>query len=254
MNAIPMFVGPNQINAVLPGNTPTGSATLTVTYNNQTSAPASFQVVASSFGVFTTNSAGSGPGIITNTSYQVLGLTSALHPGDLAIIWGTGIGASPGDDGTKPPPQTELDQHSGVGLHWRAAGQCPLPWSQLLHRRGSNQLQNSRSGVLGCHVPVAIQIGNVVSNFPTMPIAPAGSNVCSDSTGPTSSQLTQFLSQGTVKFGGVGLSRDTSTILGTPTTTDSAVPPTSSNSTSNRTLLPIRSRATPLAHARCTRS
>jgi hypothetical protein len=30
------------------------------------------------------------------------------------------------------------------------------------------------SGVTGCYVPVAVQIGNIVSNFVTMPIAPSG--------------------------------------------------------------------------------
>jgi len=210
VKAIPMFVGPNQINAVLPGNTPTGSATLTVAYNGQSSAPASFQVVASSFGVFTTNSQGSGPGIITNSNYQVLTLTSALHPGDVGIIWGTGIGASPGDDGSHPPLQTNLT-NINVSVY---VGTTP---ATVLYRgrsffTGEDQINFMiPSGVLGCHVPVAVQIGKVVSNFPTMPIAPAGTNVCSDPTGPTGSQLTGIAASGTVRTGGVGLNRSTST-------------------------------------------
>jgi hypothetical protein len=36
------------------------------------------------------------------------------------------------------------------------------------------------SGIAGCYVPVAVRIGNVVSNFVTMPIAPAG-QPCPDS-------------------------------------------------------------------------
>ena len=43
VNAIPVFVSPNQINAILPGSTPTGTANLTVTYNGA-SPSVSFQV------------------------------------------------------------------------------------------------------------------------------------------------------------------------------------------------------------------
>ena len=222
VNAIPMFVSATQISAVLPDNTPTGSATLTVTYNGQTSATASFQVVPSSFGIFTANQAGSGPGIITNTNYQVLNLTSALHPGDAAIIWGTGLGASLGDDGTQPPPQSNLT-NINVSVYVGTT-QATVLYRGRSFFTGEDQINFTiPQGVLGCHVPVAVQIGNVVSNFVTMPIAPAGTNVCSDPTGPTTSQLTQFAAQGTVTIGGVGVSRDTQTTTlasgGTQTTT-----------------------------------
>jgi len=222
VNAIPMSVGANQVSAVLPGNTPPGSATLTVTYNGQTSAAASFQVVTNSFGVFTSNQAGSGPGIITNTIYQVLGLTSALHPGDAAIIWGTGLGASPGDDGSKPPTQTDLTSIP-VSVYI-GAQQATVLYRGRSFFTGEDQINiKIPFGVLGCHVPVAVLIGNVVSNFATMPIAAAGTNVCSDPTGPTGSQLSGFASNGNVAIGGVGLTRSTSTItlpvIGTQTTT-----------------------------------
>ena len=54
-----------------------------------------------------------------------------------------------------------------------------------------------------------------------MPIAPAGTNTCSDPTGPTTTQLTGIASSGTVRTGGVGLTRTTTTTtlptLGTQT-------------------------------------
>ena len=225
VNAIPMCVTPTQINAVLPDNTPIGSATLTVTYNNQTSAPASFQVVASSFGIFAANQAGSGPGIITNATYQVLTLTSALHPNDVGIIWGTGLGPSPGDDGSEPPPQTNLT-NINVSVYVGAT-QATVLYRGRSFFTGEDQINFMiPSGVLGCHVPVAILIGTIVSNFVTMPIAPAGTNVCSDPTGPTSGQLTGIAASGTVRTGGVGLNRITSTTtlpsLGTQTSISDA--------------------------------
>jgi len=81
---------------------------LTVTYNGQTSNPGSFQVVANSFGIFTVNSNGSGAGIITGASYQLYFVNSPANPGDTAVIWGTGIGASLGDDGFASPQQVDM--------------------------------------------------------------------------------------------------------------------------------------------------
>jgi len=223
VTAIPVYVGPNQINAILPGNTPTGTATLTVTYNNQTSASVPFQVVSSSFGIFAVNQAGYGPGVITNTNYQVFGLTSAEHPGDGAIIWGTGLGASSGDDGSKPPTQTDLSS---------------LPLTVWVGTERANVLYRGRSvftgedqinfvipaGVTGCYVPVAVQIGSVVSNFVTIPIAASGS-VCTTGGG---TDISGFAQKGTVSIGGISLSRTTTTVTlnipglpNTPTTTDS---------------------------------
>ena len=49
LNAIPIFVSPNLINAILPDNTPVGPATLAVTFGGQASNAALFQVIGSSF-------------------------------------------------------------------------------------------------------------------------------------------------------------------------------------------------------------
>lgn len=108
LNAIPIFVGPRQINAVLPGSTPTGSAMLTVTYKGQTSNAVSFLVAANSPGIFAVNSMSTGVGIITGAKHQLYSVNSPANPGDVATLWGTGIGASPGDDGSAPPPQIDM--------------------------------------------------------------------------------------------------------------------------------------------------
>jgi uncharacterized protein (TIGR03437 family) len=81
---------------------------LAVTYNNATGSNAAFQVVASSFGIFAQNAAGSGPGVITDANYHMITQTSAAHPGDTVILWGNGLGTSPGDDGTAPPRQLDM--------------------------------------------------------------------------------------------------------------------------------------------------
>lgn len=170
-NAIPIFVGPTQVNAILPGSAPTGTATLTVTYNGQTSAPATFQVAPSSFGIFTFNSL-PGFGIVTDANNHLFNFTPA-HPGDVAIVWGTGIGASPGDDGSAPPPQIDLP-NLPVSVYV-GTQKVAVTYRGRSVFTGEDQINFVvPSGIAGCYVPVAVQIGDIVSNFVFMPIAPPG--------------------------------------------------------------------------------
>ncbi|MBI2819546.1 MAG: hypothetical protein HYX73_06170, partial [Acidobacteria bacterium] len=66
VNAIILYTSAGQVAAVLPSSTPLGNGTVTITFNGQTSAPAPITVVRSSFGIFSLNQAGSGPGIFQN--------------------------------------------------------------------------------------------------------------------------------------------------------------------------------------------
>jgi len=183
VNALPIFVGSNLINAILPGNTPTGAATLTVSYEGQTSNAVIFQVVASSFGIFSVNANGSGAGIITGADYQLYSVDSPATAGNEVTIWGTGIGASPGDTGASPPEQIDMPS---------------LPLSVFVGTQTASVIYRGRAaftgedqinflvpaGITGCYVPVTVEIGSIVSNFVSMPIAAAGQS-CPDPTPPT---------------------------------------------------------------------
>jgi len=210
VNAIPIFVGPNQINAVLSDGTPTGAATLTVTYSGQTSAAVPVQIIAHSMGIFTANVSGYRGGVITGANGQLYSLDSPANPGEAATLWGTGIGPSPGDDGSAPPreidmPSLPLSVHVGsqaATVTYRGRGGFT----------GEDQIDFVvPPGITGCFVPVAVQIGNVVSNFVTMPIAPNG-EPCPD----------QPMVYPNVPTGSIGLTRNT--MIGPKaTTTDSGV-------------------------------
>jgi uncharacterized protein (TIGR03437 family) len=182
LNAIPIFAGPTQINAILPDSTSIGAATLTVTYNGQTSNAVSFQVIAHSFGIFTVRGDGSGAGVITGPNYQLYPVSSPARPGDAATIWGTGIGASPSDDGSAPPQRIDMpDLSLSVYVGTQAA---TVTYRGRGGFTGEDQINFVvPPGITGCYVPVAVEIGNIVSNFATMPIAPAG-QPCPDPTPP----------------------------------------------------------------------
>jgi hypothetical protein len=176
-------------------------------------------VVANSFGIFTVKSNGSGRGIITGANYQLYFVNSPAHPGDSGTIWGTGIGTSPGDNGAVPPQQIDMPnlplsvyvgtQAASVSYRGRAAF------------TGEDQINFVvPAGITGCYVPVTVQIGNIVSNFVTMPIAPAGQS-CPDPVPPVASLPVNYTPTGEIL-----LVRNTmigSTIVGnTTSTTDSA--------------------------------
>jgi uncharacterized protein (TIGR03437 family) len=215
------YVSSSQINAVLPSNTPTttttngtSNGTLTVTFNGQTSATFPVTVVASSFGTFTWNEAGTGPGIITNAvTYQRLTPFVTVAPGDYVTIWGTGLGAAPNasTEATAPPPQTNL---------CAAAANCPVTvWVAGLKATVTYAGRSGFTaedqidfivppGVQGCYVEVAVQTGQVISNFTSMAVD-ANRGICSDVDGTNFNDIASVVqSKGQVNVGDITLYSD----------------------------------------------
>jgi uncharacterized protein (TIGR03437 family) len=210
VNALMIFTVASQVAAILPSNTPTGDASLTVSLNNQTSASFPFRVVRSSFGTFALNQAGSGPGIVTDANFVPNTLVQSANPRDVMILWGTGLGPVAGDEAAGPLPG-ELAVDTRVLVGGRAA-------AVTYHGRsgccaGLDQIVFTvPEGVEGCYVPVAVVVGTVTSNFTTMSIAPSG-RVCSDRLGLLASHLQQAQSAGTLRVGSIGLTRTQTTFV-----------------------------------------
>ncbi len=223
--AIILFSGQGQINAIVPSATPVGTGTVTVTYNGQTSAPEPINVVASSFGVFAVNSAGSGPGIVTFADYSLVTINKAANPGETLIIWGTGLGAVSGNEaggalpGDMPSnPVKVFIGGTSAALTYRGRSGCCAGLDQI----GAVV----PSGVQGCSVPVAVQINNVISNFTTIAVAPSGRTCTDAATGLSTAQFSSIFSKSSAAVASINLSRDTATtpsVLGgaaSTTTTD----------------------------------
>lgn len=200
-----------QLAAILPSTTPVGNASLTVSFGGQTSAARSFRVVASSFGTFSLNQGGSGPGVITNfesaTSQPVNTALKAARPGQTLIVYGTGLGPLPAgtpDNGAAPAVaigQANVELYVGgrrasVAYAGRAPGFAGLDQINFV----------VPTGALGCSIPVGIKIGNLVSNYTSIAIAPNG-GTCEDSLGLSSLQLDRIANGGTVKVGRIALIR-----------------------------------------------
>lgn len=200
-----------QLAAILPSNTPVGNATLTVSFNGQSSAPRSFRVVASSFGTFSLNQGGSGPGVITNfesaTSQPVNTALKAARPGQTLILYGTGLGPLPaGNPDNNAAPAVAIGQ-ANVELYVGGRRATVAYAGRAPGFAGLDQVNFVvPAGVEGCSIPVGLKIGNIVSNYTTIAVAPNG-GTCQDPLGLSSAQLDRIAAGGTVKLGSIGLAR-----------------------------------------------
>jgi len=208
VDAIMLYTLATQVAAVLPSNTPIGIGTVTVTFNDQTSAPAPITVVKSSFGTFSINQAGSGAGVLQNVNSQAdrpfNGATKAANPGQVIILWGTGIGPVAGNEAAGPLPgdMKNLNLHVFVGtteavVQYRGRSGCCTGIDQIVFV--------VPAGVEGCSVPVFVEIDNIISNFTTMAIAQSGST-CSDP-GLSASVIQQATANGGIRAGSLTVGR-----------------------------------------------
>ena len=210
VNAYMIYTSATQLAAILPSNTPTGAGALTVTFNGQKSDSVPIQVVASAFGIFTLNQAGSGPAIVQNfvagaTALPINGLAESANPNQTLILYGTGLGKVDFDEsGPARSQDLPLDIMIFVGgkqatITYKGRSSCCAGLDQI------NFIVPT--GVTGCHVPVVVKIGNIVSNFTTISIAATG-KVCSDANGLSSDQLTTLINSGKpISLGSVILDR-----------------------------------------------
>jgi uncharacterized protein (TIGR03437 family) len=192
--AIPVFVSPGQINAIMPSNTPLGAVSLRVTYNSAKSNNVPVNVVTSAFGIFTSTGTGQGPGSIQNYSPTALPLNALNQPaviGQTEILYGVGLGAALGPDNVAPPAaslptQTEVFV-GGISAPVTYSGRAPCC-------AGIDQIIFTvpAGAPSGCWVPVAIRTqGAIVSNYATIAIGGAiGPNAsCSEPNNPLASAL-----------------------------------------------------------------
>lgn len=175
--AVILYTSALQVSAILPSTIPVGTAEVAVTFNGATSTPASIQVVTSSFGVFTFNQRGFGQAVASDTAYRANTIVHTFHPGDLAVLWGTGIGPIESSD-SGPPPTGDIgatqvyvgNTTATVQYHGRSG--CCAGVDQIVFE--------VPAGVEGCYVPVGVHAGDAMSNIATIAVSSSG-ETCSDS-------------------------------------------------------------------------
>jgi uncharacterized protein (TIGR03437 family) len=213
----------NQIAGLLPSSAAPGDYNVTVTYNNQTSAPGRARVVARSIGVVSADSSGAGqaqaqvfpPGsrdwtLNRFTSGRLANfITGVAHPGDRIDLWGTGLGADAASD---PTGGTSGDRTAAAAVRVRVGDKeyTPAYAGRASQLPGTDQFVFvlDESAPTGCHVPVQVVAEGTASNVVTLAIAPRGQDACAH---PflSAEQLRRLSEGGTVVLGAFILSRAT---------------------------------------------
>ncbi len=208
VDAIPIFVSPTQINAIMPSTAPLGAASVVVTFNGKPGNATPVRIVNSSFGIFTANQTGNGPGIAFNFNSQsdqpINAATTSAMPGQTITLWGTGIGPVPYADNIAPtaanlPTPTEVFVGGkSASIAYKGRSPCCSGDDQIVFTIPPD-------APTGCWVPVQVRTeGSIVSNTVTMAISADGSP-CSDPSNPYAQEI---LAGG--KIGGVDLNRTVS--------------------------------------------
>jgi uncharacterized protein (TIGR03437 family) len=188
VNAPMYYTSAGQIAALLPSNTPTGTGTITVTYAGSTSAPAPVTVVANNLGIFTIDSSGGGPGIVTYPDYSLVSaekasncggpntVCGAANPGDTLILWATGLGPVSGNDTTGAGLGVAINIPltlwlGGVAITptYQGRSGCCIGEDQIVFTVPQNV-------PTGCAVPLMVQINGGISNGVVMPVANGSRN------------------------------------------------------------------------------
>jgi uncharacterized protein (TIGR03437 family) len=204
VNAYMVYTSAGQVAAILPSITPIGAATVTVTYNGQTSAAANINVVQSGLGVFTNNSQGNGPVIAQvyhagSSTAGLVELTNSAEPGDTLIVYGTGLGAISGADNV-PPGAVSVGTNvtvnvAGTSIPVLYAGRSPnFPGlDQINFKLPSNV-------ATGCYIPAEINASGQPSNQFYLSIA-SGTTTCTHPFGLSAEALSTLDKGGTINIG-----------------------------------------------------
>jgi uncharacterized protein (TIGR03437 family) len=168
--------------AILPSNTPPGTASVTLTYNGQAALfPTQVTVVPTAMGLYTLSSSGLGPGSFTALNGSLKTFASPAKAGDIVYAWGTGLGPITSPDAALP---SAFPNFPGVEVFVGT-----LPATVLYAGRsgccaGVDQISfGVPAGVSGCYVPVAVRSAGKISNFVSIAVSKDG-GPCSD-TAPT---------------------------------------------------------------------
>jgi uncharacterized protein (TIGR03437 family) len=215
VNALMYYASATQVAALLPSNTPTGSGSFTVTFNNQPSNAVTHGIVASNVSIFTVDSSGGGPGIVTYADYSLVSpvkasncggpytTCGAANPGDTLILWATGLGPITGSDAAgaglgQNMPNIALTVYQGgiqMPVVYQGRSGCCIGEDQIVVTVPQNV-------PTGCAVPLVLQVGttaNTISNTTRIAVAD-GSRSCTLNNAVLAAQGIEQVTSGTLPF------------------------------------------------------
>jgi uncharacterized protein (TIGR03437 family) len=209
LDAFMIYTSARQVAAIVPSAAPVGAADVTVTFNGQTSPSRGVNIAATDFGIFTRNSGGYGPGVVQNfvsaTSTPTNGLTAAANPGQTLIVYGSGLGAIDTADNVAPGVKP-----LNASVQVIAGGRTVTP--TYAGRSPNFPALDQVNFVLpadippGCYIPVAVRVGNRISNTATIAVRTNGS-VCEHPYGLDESTLRRLDAGQTITLGNISVGK-----------------------------------------------
>jgi uncharacterized protein (TIGR03437 family) len=112
VDAYPLYVNQTQINVIMPSNVPLGAVSVEVTAGGAKSNIVASQVAPNAPGIFSVIGSGYGPGVIQNyvgatgttpSTTPINSTPASAAPGQVEILWATGLGPIAGPDNISPP-------------------------------------------------------------------------------------------------------------------------------------------------------
>lgn len=176
----PVFVSSTQINAILPSSVPAGDSEVIVSYNDQSSMPFPVTVAPTAFGAFFQVVNSADVAIAQNYAdgaYVLNAPAAPTHPGDIVIVWGTGLGGINAPDNV--PPGENAENMTNVPIAITVGGvatQALYAGRQAQTPAVDNIYFKVPDGVpYGCQVPIEIVAGGVAANVVDIAITADGS-------------------------------------------------------------------------------
>ncbi len=225
VDALMVYTTQNQIAGLLPSSAAPGDYNLTVTFNGQTSAPGRVKVVDRAFGIVSADASGTGQAQVQNyrtaTDWDLNRFakgnlasftTSPATPGQVLVIWGTGLGADAQSDLNGG---TSGDRTSAANVRVLIGSKeiVPAYAGRASALPGTDQINITLPADvdLGCTVTLQVRVGSTLSNAVTLAIARSGDDSCSHPFLPGDA-LRRISEGGTVTMGAFSLTKQSFSI------------------------------------------
>jgi uncharacterized protein (TIGR03437 family) len=200
---------PTQLGVVLPSSTPVGTGTITVSYGNQTSAPAPIVVVAHAFGF---DFYGGALAAATDSADgHLITATNSAKPGETISLWGSGLGADTNNDDMSPP--THFDNLGGITALYFGSVQVPVLYQGRSSYQGVDQINVTvpSNAPTGCAVSVSAVSGTggtaMAGNIAMLPISTDGGACVDPIAFVDPVQVAALAGKTTVRFGAIAVLR-----------------------------------------------
>ena len=171
-----LYVGANQINAILPSAVPPGRHLLRIQRDGMQSNDQFIKVVEASAGLFFAADHGV-PVVAAQANipfgFRRISLATPAGPGSVVTLWGTGLGPSDGPDDQQPlaiRSEAEMEvllAGQAVSFHYAGRSTCCAGLDQI-------NVEIPPDAPTGCVVPLAVRVNGNVSNHVSLPITANG--------------------------------------------------------------------------------